>query len=184
MFTRLAVGTASLLALAFATATPAGATGHTGPTFPAGSEFVCEATAAGGVTWNPWIRVSRTGADGVSAVEYSIRPDARSTFAMPTGTGRIQAVSYTELIDDEVIFESVRAGVPASERRDCSYPFPSGAITIRGEIRYLTPPVRPTYAQIQAFCDANADNPAFSEYERATCVTTLSAAAGVSPGTK
>lgn len=169
MFTRLVVGTASLLALLVASATPAAAfvlnpDDPAGPNFTAGSDWICDFPTGDSPDWRPWVHVTSDGVDGVSTVEYFARPDSRSSFAMPVGTGKIQAVSYTEWFDDELMLTLERSRVPAEERRACDHPYPSGPVTIRAEVRYVVPPTKPTWTEIETFCEEHGDDPANTQY--------------------
>lgn len=177
MITRLLLGIASLLGLALATAAPAGATTTDDHVTLPYSTWSCVAEAAdGGPSWYPLFDITGDRGDGVYDVAYALVPDVRSLFRMPIGTGVVEAVSFEEWGGDgELLAQAGPTDVPEEERTPCSEPYPK-PLTIDSEVRFLVPPVKPTFTEIEAFCAASADDPTIDtndEYDVASCTTML-----------
>jgi hypothetical protein len=130
------------------------------------TKYVCATTYTDGSRGALWVRATSNTSRRTATVEYSMwgfDGPRHSALDMPMGEGKIMVLRQEYITAGGGGFLAKRPGPPRSLRYDCQDPT-SGASDLTSEIVYLHPPVKPTVADVEAYCAEFAlENPDHSE---------------------
>jgi hypothetical protein len=139
------------------------------------TKYVCATTYTDGTRGALWVRATSDTSRRIATVEYSMwgfDGPRHSALDMPIGEGKIMVLRQEYIpAGGDGGFVAERPGPPESRRYVCQDPL-SGAADLISEIVYIHPPVKPTVADVEAYCAKFAlENPDHSE--TSDCVPVL-----------
>jgi hypothetical protein len=175
MIRRCTAVLALLLAAGTVGAAPASARSSDGDFSLGRTRIGCGVPDRAGRVMNVVLQARQDTARRASVVDYAVfGPDGwRGAVLMPIGSGRMSVLELDLLTlgGDEV--RASRPGVTPARRYACSLAepgAPSGTVTVA----FVVQPVRPTPAEVEAYCaEFGADRPA-DDWEREHCVSGIS----------
>jgi hypothetical protein len=157
------------MGLVLATAVPTSATGND-PNLRWWTKYVCATTYTDGTSGTLFVRATTDTSRRKARVQYSIwgfDGPRHSAIDMPIGPGRIMVLrqEYTAP-EREGGFLAERPEPHGARRYECRAPS-SGAYDLTSDIVYIRPPVKPTIADVEAYCAEFArENPGHDEAQR------------------
>jgi hypothetical protein len=162
------------IGLLLATALPASAGGKD-PNLTWWTKYVCATTYTDGTRGGLWVRATSDTSRRTATVEYSMwgfDGPRHSALDMPIGEGKIMVLRQEFIpAGGDGGFVAERPGPPESLRYVCQDPS-SGPADLISKIVYIHPPVKPTVADVEAYCAKFAlANPDHSE--SSDCVPAL-----------